>query len=166
MKMKAIFFVVILIIMVTMVNSNVENGTKFSIVDLRAFLYFHSTGAVSSINLADGKDHALWNTPIGEGEAGQPSQAVWMLIDIVGPSFSEDSGAILHVTAINGGKTLLDQTQILYDWYCRSNKNIIPFLVYGTGCGDLEISARLDGLPDEKVDNSVLKRTIHFKCGE
>ena len=163
---KSGLFAILLLFVVTSVGNNAPYSTKFSIFAIRAHLYYQSTGAINPTNLLDGRAHALWNTPIGGGEARLPSQAVWMLVDIIGPSFSENLGLKLFVNVTNDGRTLLDQTLTLDDWFCECNRLVVPFLIYGTGCGNLEITARLEGLPAEKADIAALKKTIQFACGE
>ncbi len=166
MKTKLMQFLIIIVFSTLAVGGNLAFDTKYSIKDIRAHLFHQSTGEINPANLLDGKSHVLWNTPIGEGEALSPSGAVLVVIEIMGPSFSRELDAKLVVKAITGNKTLLDKSLILGDWFCSGNKISLPFLIYGTGCGDLEITARLDGLPDEAMGEGTLTKTIPFRCGE
>lgn len=138
---------------------------KFAVAAIHAHLYHESTGEINSTDLLDGKDHALWNTIIGEGEARKPSNAIWVLVDLVGPSFSNAHGALL-LKVSDGEKTLLEKTLSLCDWFNEGNNLVLPFLVYGTGCKKLEITATLQGLPNAQVKTPTLKKLVLFECGE
>jgi hypothetical protein len=43
---------------------------------------------------------------------------------------------------------------------------VLPFLVYRTGCGSLEITATLKGVPPAKLKMATLKKSVPFECGE
>ncbi|HVP91099.1 MAG TPA: hypothetical protein VMS75_07785 [Terriglobales bacterium] len=138
---------------------------KFAVAAIHAHLYHESTGEINSTDLLDGKDHALWNTIIGEGEARKPSSTILVLVDLVGPSFLNAHGALL-LKVSDGEKTLLEKTLSLCDWFNTGNKLVLPFLVYGTGCKKLEITATLQGLPNAQVKTPTLKKLVLFECGE
>jgi hypothetical protein len=138
---------------------------KYSVSDLHAHLYYQDSGEIDSTDLLDGKDHALWNTVIGEGEARKPSSAILVLVDLKGPLFEEQGGS-LSVKAAEDKKILLNQTLRLALWSDRGRKMVVPFLVYNTGCHHLEITATLVGLPDASVQNGAMRKAIPFKCGE
>jgi hypothetical protein len=159
-----------------------QEGGKYSVAAIHAHLYYHATGKINPTDLLDGRNHALWNTIIGEGEAGEPSAAIMVLVDITGPGFLRCEGRLrLTATALEPGsedvdalpglmahdkKTLLDQTLELGLWFNEGGKVILPFLVCGTGCETVEITATLENMPATKVDTGRLAKTIPFKCGE
>jgi hypothetical protein len=146
-------------------GNNVEE-VKFSVAAIHAHLYHQSTGEINMTDLLDGKAHSLWNTIIGEGEARKPSRAIWVLVDLTGPTFAADCGGKLTMKVTEGVKTLLGQTLMLDDWFNEGQELVLPFLVYGTGCGKLEITATLQGLPPSKVKIATLKKSVSFECGE
>lgn len=145
-------------------NPNQEGG-KYSVAAIHSHLYYHATGKIGPADLLDGKSHALWNTIIGEGEAREPSAAIMVLVDLVGPGFTKCEGR-LRLTATDSKKTLLAQTLELSLWFNEGSKVILPFLVCGTGCEEVEITATLENLSASKVDIGTLTKTIPFKCGE
>lgn len=166
MKTRAKLIGGMLFLSVAIASGNLPEDGKFSVTAIHAHLYFHSTGEISPMDLLDGKRHALWNTIIGEGVARMPSRALWVIVDVAGPTFAVNFGGKLAVNVTDGLKTLLDQTLLLNDWYTKGDKLVLPFLVYGTGCGKLEITATLEGLPDTMVETATLKKIVPFKCGE
>jgi len=141
------------------------DNSKYSITAIHAHLYHESTGEINKTDLLDGKVHMLRNSVIGEGEGGKPSNAVWILVELVGPTFADIKGE-LSLTAIAGDKILLDQTLKLHKWFNEGGRLVLPFLVYGTGSNILEITATLKGLPAEKVLRTTLKKSIPFEIGE
>lgn len=138
---------------------------SYSIIAMRAHLYYQSSGEISKYDLLDGKHHELWNTRIGEGEAREPSGALWLLVEISEPS-EEIPGGHLALEVTEGEKCLLSQSLRLDKWVYDGNRLFLPFIIYGTGCETIVISARLLGIPAEKMGNSSLIKTIEFKCGE
>jgi hypothetical protein len=138
---------------------------KFSIVAIHAHLYYQSTGEINPTDLLDGEDHSLWNTIIGEGEARKPSAAILVLVDLVAPSFLKSNGR-LRLTATDGEKTLLDQALLIDIWIHEGGKVVLPFLVYDTGCRELEITATLEEMPATMIETGTLTKIIPFECGE
>jgi hypothetical protein len=141
------------------------DNEKYSITAIHAHLYHESTGEINRTDLLDGKVHMLRNSVIGEGEGGKPSNAVWILVELVGPTFANIKGK-LSLKAIEGDKILLDQTLQLHKWFNEGGRLVLPFLVYGTGGSMLEITATLQGLPAEKILRTTLKKSIPFEIGE
>ena len=156
--------------LIVLIGATVASGAwtedeKYSVAAIHAHLYYQSTGEINPEDLLDGKAHALWNTIIGGGEARKPSCAILVLVDLTGPTFVNIGGK-LAMKATEGEKTLLDQTLSLGIWFNEGQKLVLPFLVYGTGCGKLEITATLQGLPASKVKTAALKKLVPFECGE
>ena len=142
-----------------------EDG-KYAIARIEARLFSQGTGELANSDLLDGKDHALWNTIIGEGEAtGKPSSVTWVLIELSGPSFAGTPGRLI-VSARANKTTLLSQTLTLGTYFNEGNRLLLPFLVYGTGCAPLEITASLAGIPATKLRGASMTRRVPFKCGE
>lgn len=145
-------------------NPNQEGG-KYSVAAIHAHLYYHATGKINPIDLLDGKTHVLWNTIIGEGEAREPSSAIMVLVDLVGPGFTQCEGR-LSLIATDSQKTLLDQKLELSLCFNEGGKVILPFLVCGTGREEVKITAALENMSASKVDIGTLTKTIPFECGE
>ena len=162
-KLLPVFTVLIFSIMA---SSQDDVFVKYSIVAIHAHLYYQSSGEISKYDLLDGKHHELWNTIIGEGEAKEPSGALWLLVEITGPGDYGKKGGCLTLEVTGDEKKLLSQTLRIDDWVYNGEKFSLPFIVYGTGCETIEIQARLEGIPKEKLGNSSLSKTIEFRCGE
>ena len=141
------------------------DNAKYSVTGIHARLFFHGTGKIGTADLLDGNEHHLWNTIIGEGGAGAPSSATWVLVELTGPTFLQAPGK-LEVKATANKKVLLNQT-LSFSRYSFDGKNLVlPFLVYDTGCGSLEIAATLKEVPASKLKGATLKRSVPFDCGE
>ncbi len=138
---------------------------KYSIAAIHVYLYYQSTGEIDTTDLLDGKRYNLWNTIIGAGVARKPSCAVWVLVDLSGPTFAKIGGELV-VTATAGETTLLEKTLLLGDWFNEGKRLVLPFLIHGTGCEKLEISATLQGFPGAEVKVGTLKKSVPFGCGE
>ncbi|MGB8958666.1 MAG: hypothetical protein WCC00_06595 [Candidatus Aminicenantales bacterium] len=165
MKKAIVFFGLIVLLGTIAPGDPYKEDGKYSVAAVHAHLYYHATGKINPNDLLDGKPHVLWNAIIGEGEAREPSAAIMVLVDLVGPGFTQCEGR-LRLTATDNQKTLLDQTLELSLWLNEGGKVILPFLVCGTGCEEVKITATLEDLPASKVDTETLTKTIPFKCGE
>ena len=165
MKTTAMLAGLMLLFGAIVANDVPPGSAKYSVAAIHAHFYFHSTGEISPTDLLDGKPHALWNTIIGAGEAGKPSGAILVLVDLTGPTFANIDGK-LTLKAAEGEKILLGQTVSLKIWFREGQKVVIPFLVYDTGCNKLEITATLEDLPAKMVDTGTLKKVVPFECGE
>jgi hypothetical protein len=136
----------------------------YSVAAIHVHLYYQSTGEIDTRDLLDGKEHNLWNTIAGVGVARKPSCSVLVLVDLVGPTFAKIDGE-LAMKATAGETTLLERTLQLGDWYA-DERLVLPFLIYGTGCEKLEISATLQDFPGAKIKVGTLKKSVPFECGD
>ncbi len=134
---------------------------SFAIERVQAFLYFHGTGTFGDKDLTAG-GVALWNTIIGEGDAGAPSTAMLVKVDVVGPSFANQDGKVV-VVAKAGRKVLAKATFALGDYFEEHGHAItLPLLVTGVGCDEVTLSATLSG----KGKRGAATATVPFACGE
>ena len=106
---------------------------------------------------------SLWNTIIGEGYAGNPSNATLIIVEISGNNISSNQNAKLSIY-VSGSKgrrvsNLIRQFSI-YDEY---QKIYIPMFLQDTGCEPLTINTKLIG---KGLAPSSLSKTIPFACGE
>jgi hypothetical protein len=138
---------------------------RYAITGIQAQLFFHGTGEIGTVDLLDGEEHALWNTKIGEGDAGRPSSATLVLVALSGPTFANAPGQLV-VKATANKKTLLNQTLTLSTYFNEGNRLVLAFLVYDTGCGSLAITATLRSLPAAKLKTATLQKLVPFRCGE
>jgi hypothetical protein len=138
--------------------------TQYGIEGFRAYFYYHQTGEIGKTNLL-GPRVALRNAPIGGGDAGTPSAATYVLVDISGPSTLDRKG-IVHLIAREitpRRRTLLDG-RVPLNTFAPTEKTSVAFIIYGTGCVPVEIVAELEGLTDG--DRRTANAAIPFSCGE
>ena len=83
------FLGIMLLLGITAPGNPNQEGGKYSVADTHAHLYYHATGKINPTDLLGGKTHVLWYTIIGEGEAREPSSAIMVLVDLVGPEFTQ-----------------------------------------------------------------------------
>jgi hypothetical protein len=125
---------------------------------LKAHLIYDEDGAVDSRDLTAGK-LALWNTPLGEGDAGKPSSSVIVLVGVPPMVAGGRTPAklSLHVRSKATKRSVFTETVPIRS--AGISQFMIPFLVRGTGCEAIEIEAVVDSGPP-------LVRTVPFGCGE
>ncbi|MEZ4400820.1 MAG: hypothetical protein R3B06_12420 [Kofleriaceae bacterium] len=133
----------------------------YQVAGIHAFLYFHGTGTFGSKDITDGTV-ALWNTIIGEGDAGEPASAVLVKVDLTGPSFANATGKLV-VEAKVGRMRLARQTFAVSDFFDEARPQItVPLILTGVGCTDVVVTATLSG----KGIKSKRQATLPFSCGE
>ncbi len=131
------------------------------IAAIRAQLYFEGSGRFSDDILASG-ENTLWNTIIGEGGAGAPSNFTLVTVEVQGKDVA--IGAVkVQITARGYKRKIVGQRTIDVSLYDEKTKFFAPLWLYDTGCDEIEISARLIG---KGLANRTVKKTIPFKCGE
>ena len=143
---------------------------RFAVRSLRAYLYYHARGPLEDVrgrfddaDILTGKV-ALWNVLGGGGDAQAPSSAVLVLVDIEGPGFGSGvpAAASLNVTAESGDRKLRGARLRLREFFSKSQLITLPVIIYGSVCGPLQITARLEGVEKQ----SVMAGTAPFNCGE
>ncbi len=133
----------------------------FQIKGIHAFLYFHKTGTFGDRDLTDGQT-ALWNTIIGEGDAGMPSTTMLVKVELGGPTFANQDGKVVVVAKV-GKKTLAKQTFAIVDYFEEGGHTItLPMLVTGVGCDEITLTATLSG----KGKKGAATAKVPFACGE
>jgi hypothetical protein len=131
------------------------------IAAIRAQLYFERTGTFSNDVLASG-ENTLWNTIIGEGGAGAPSNFTLVTVEVQGKDVPMDAVKV-QITARGFKRRIVGQRTIRVSIYDDATKFIAPLFLHDTGCDEIEVSARLVG---KGVDKTTVKKVIPFKCGE
>lgn len=134
---------------------------QYAITDVRAHL-FYSHGATFSENLIGNPNfRVLWNTPIGEGEAGAPSSATLVVIEVSGEPGSFEGGRSVDLSVRENKKEIFRRTQTL-SVLSDQGHSYVAFWLYDTGCAPLHISAALLG----QRNSSRRAADIPFRCGE
>ena len=138
-----------------------QTTPPYTITDVRAHL-FYSNGATFSENLiGNPKFRILWNTPIGEGEAGGPSSATLIVVEVSGnPGSFEGSRAVELAVRENNRETFRHRQalSVLND----QGHGYVAFWLYDTGCSPLRISTAVLG----QRNSSRRVVDIPFRCGE
>lgn len=123
-----------------------------------ARLYFSNSGTFSG-NTLDKPDIALWNTIIGEGQSGGPSEATLIEVEVDG----DGGGNIIHherltITVLEKGKPpIVRHPSSLY--FDQNGKHFEAVWLNDSGCLPVTITAQLDQQPP-------IKKKIDFECGE
>jgi hypothetical protein len=133
----------------------------YKISAVRAFLFFEGSGRLDNRDLLGGKVK-LWNTSIGEGDAGEPSNATLVHVELEGPSFTHPFRGSLSLRARAREVTLLDQRVDLETFFTTGTRLVVPFLVYGTNNAPVDLEVVLKA--GEK--STVLRKTLPFEGGE
>jgi len=123
-----------------------------------AKLFYSTTGMFSEDILAK-PDIALWNTIIGEGESGGPSDATLITVEIDGDGGpSTVHNEVLSITTQMQGKPLVKRT-VHHMLFEQSGKHYEGVWLYGTGCLPIQITVQLD-------NQKPISKKIDFQCGE
>jgi hypothetical protein len=133
----------------------------YKITAIKAMLFYNGTGTFSRDILSP--PMTLWNTIIGEGEAGAPSEATMVLVEISGKTNDDPNGATrkVELTATIDGKVVVKRATDI-GLFSDQGKFYAPFWVYDTGCGKLRLTARILG----QTQASSMTKSITFGCGE
>src|SRR5947209_5706216 len=116
----------------------------FKITAIKAMLFYDGKGTFSD-DLFTQTNLALWNTIIGEGSAGSPSNSTLVLVEVSGkydPN-SVTPNRKVEFTATSSGKILLRKLIVIS--MGKDGKYYAPFWLYDTGCGHIKLSARIIG---------------------
>lgn len=132
----------------------------YRVTAVRAQLFYSDRGTFSGDILANPR-RSLWNTVIGEGDAGGPSTSTLVVVEVTGTPGSYEPERSVELTATAEGKVVLRAAQpaaIL----TQRGKMYAGFWLPDTGCRRIRLSARMRG----QTQASEVKREIPFECGE
>lgn len=133
----------------------------FKITAIKAMLFYDEKGTFSD-DLFTQTNLALWNTIIGEGSAGSPSNSTLVLVEVSGaydPNSTTPNRKI-EFTATESRRVIL--RRLIEISIGKNGKFYAPFWLYDTGCGHVKLSARIIG----QTQASSMTKTIPFECGE
>jgi len=153
-----------------------QDTTAYRVASMRVFLFHETTGTIDTIDLVAPRDRGeLFNTNIGEGLAhGSPSGAVVVFVQLTGPFHVDETGHLsppfaldttrsLRLNAQIDGRTVLERAVRLRSLFSEEHQVWVPFLLYGTGCGELKLTATIIR---NREPEATLDRSIFFRCGE
>lgn len=133
----------------------------YKITALKAMLFYDEKGTFSDDIIAE-TNLSLWNTIIGEGSAGSPSNSTLVLVEVSG-QYNPDAAAPnrkVELTATASKKIILKRLSDI--GIGKSGKYYAAFWLYDTGCEPIRLSTRIVG----QSQPSTMTKTIPFKCGE
>jgi hypothetical protein len=159
MRINKIFLLAAAILIFTSPGRAAE---EYSISAIKAHLYYHERGQFDDEDLFV-KEPILRNVIIGEGETEGPSAAILVLVEVSGPSFGYGLQGQLKVRIETSLEVLFDGEAPLNSFFTIRGKVFYPFLVYGTGCQEVTITANLSG---GELDPAPMEKKIPFRCGE
>ena len=133
---------------------------EYRVGGMRALLFYADRGTFSEDVLAD-TTTALWNTVIGEGDAGGPSESTLVVVEVTGEPESYEPDRSVELRATAGGKVLLRHAAPV-SGLSTQGKAYVGFWLYGTGCEPVRLTARLTG----QASPAELRKEIPFECGE
>jgi hypothetical protein len=143
------------------------------ISSVQAKLFFAETGTFSD-DVLDNPKYVLWNTPIGEGSAGSPSDATLVVVEIAGgtPGAAEHDRQLNFIANYRFGsenakgvarvRTIELKRMVDIGSFGKDGKSYVGFWLYDTGCTPVNLTAQIAG----QSPAPVVKKTIGFKCGE
>ena len=153
-----------------------QDTTAYRVASMRVFLFHETTGSIDTSDLVVPRDRGeLFNTNIGGGLAhGSPSGAVLVFVQLTGPFHVDETGHLsppfaldttrsLRLEAQIDGRKILERAVRLRSLFSEEHQVWVPFLLYGTGCGELKLTATIMRAcePEAALDHS-----IFFRCGE
>jgi hypothetical protein len=128
------------------------------LVRVEARLYFAGTATFSEPLT---EKVALWNTIIGEGSAGAPSNALRVDVVLSGEpeSFKPKQNVSIDVVRADNGK-LISRHEAPVGAMGRAGNYVASFMLQDTGCDALKITAKLSS---SDAPRSI---AVPFACGE
>lgn len=143
--------------MILTVTYSQNNLDAYRVKDIRAYLIYENTGLISQeVSNFD----SLWNTPIGEGDAGGPSTQVLFFVEVNGNNYNNENRK-LEVNVVENGKVILKRSEAIYIPE-NEEKNVFAFLLYNVGMRPVTINAKIVG---QKISSALIK-DIPFASGE
>jgi len=140
-------------------------SAPYHITEIRAHLYYQETGGFDTTDLISDTSVALWNTNFGQGN-DNASGATLVLVRVDGnwTSWGTKPHLLVRVEFDSGGPVLSERNVDLRSLFSERHSVWVPYIVYGTGCGTIRITATL--LDEHALTLDTLSKTIPFECGE
>ena len=141
-------------------SAQVGSPPPYRVSDVRAHLFYSDRGDLSP-NIIGRTDLALWNTIIGEGDAGGASSATLIVVEVAGAPGSFSASRKVELAVRASGKETFRRAEAL-SVLNEKGRGYVAFWLPGTGCEPLRLSTALIGQPNPS------RRTaeIPFRCGE
>ena len=137
-----------------------EDTAPYSIVSMKAYLYYSSDGSLSE-NVIDNKNFSLFNVVIGEGSARGPSTSTMVVVELKGTPGAFAAKRTIEFVATCGGRTLLKKSAPI-GLIGEKGRYFEAFWLYDTGISPVKLSAKIAG----QLKSSSIEKTINFQGGE
>jgi len=137
-----------------------QRGFRYMVAAVDAKAYLHNQGRFSA-SLIDNPKMALWNTPIGEGAAGGPSDDTFLEVLVAGPPREAPDSLLLRMVAFTASDTLLDR-MVRIGSFNTTGRFYAACWLYDTGCEPITIDVRLAG----NGAGPRITKLIPYQCGE
>ena len=142
-------------------QATLATGTPdYRITDVSAQLFYSDRGTFSRNILAPPKLN-LWNTIIGAGGAGGPSNATLLTVEVSGPPDSYEPERQVEITVSASGHEVV-RRRLPLSVIGDAGHTYVALWLEKTGCQPLRIITSLVG----QTDSSRRVNTIPFECGE
>jgi len=138
-----------------------QAAPAYAITDVRVHLFYSNTATFSETLVGNPRIRALRNTPIGEGDAGAPSDATLVVVEVSGQPGSFAEGRKVELAVREQNKETFRRSQRL-GVLSGQGHSYVAFWLYDTGCSPLRISAALLG----QRNSSRRLIEVPFQCGE
>jgi len=151
--------------LILLVGARTQSAPDVQITDLRAHLFCDQTTEFTEDVISD-QQTVLWNTIIGEGDAGCASTSTLILITVHGPPEKYQGDVKVRFLATvqdheGETNTLVERTTSL--GITRPDGFFfVPVWLYDTGCQPVDLYAWRTGARDQTERHE----TIEFMCGE
>ena len=134
----------------------------YKITAVKAMLFYDGSATFSRDVLAK-PSFSFWNTIIGEGDAGAPSNSTLVLVEVArnAPSNDDLPPRKVELTATVPRKPPFKRT-VEIGLFGNGGKFYAAFWLYETGCEPVTLVARIIG----QTQPSIVTRKIPFDCGE
>ena len=167
MKNQTVVILMFLLLPVVNFGQQNQNGQAYSIENIKAYLYLDTKGTLSR-DITD--NFSLFNTVIGEGDAGSPSHSTMVVVKIRRNYRQDMETRKIRLIATEQGKPKLDKT-IDFSVYDNNYTYYAAFWLYDTGCGSVTLTAEIlnDKSGKSKKSPTIeskMEKTIDFGCGE
>ncbi len=137
-----------------------QDRYRYAVASLEAKTYLHNQGRFSA-SLVNNPKMALWNTPIGEGTVGGPSDDTFLEIKVRGVPGDAPDSLVLRVVALTDSDTLLDR-EVQIGEFNTSARFCSAYWLYDTRCEPVTVRASLRG----EGAGRGLHKIIPYPCGE
>jgi len=134
----------------------------FSIESIRAYFYYHETSTFGQEDLASGR-LALRNSIIGEGDAEHPSSTTLVMVSLSKCASCPRADSLEFTAVDSDGKKITESAVPLSSYFSQDKQLTIPFLLYGAGCGSIELKAAIVGRDGARSESTAV---LPFVCGE